>query len=42
MANLHRAWTKLDGLPEGSPLDHVAVFADMAAMNGGVPAACHT
>ncbi|ATW47728.1 MBL fold metallo-hydrolase [Streptomyces peucetius] len=41
VANLHRAYAELDGLPEGSPLDPVAVFADMAAMNGGVPVACH-
>ncbi|MFI2372577.1 MBL fold metallo-hydrolase [Streptomyces sp. NPDC018833] len=41
VANLHRAYAELDGLPEGSPLDPVAVFADMAAMNGGVAVACH-
>ncbi|MFJ8078611.1 MBL fold metallo-hydrolase [Streptomyces sp. NPDC096176] len=41
VANLHRAYAELDGLPEGSPLDPVAVFADMAAMNGGVPVVCH-
>ncbi len=41
VANLHRAYAELDGLPEGSPLDAAAVFGDMAAMNGGVPVACH-
>ncbi|MER5887595.1 MBL fold metallo-hydrolase [Streptomyces sp. NPDC001941] len=41
VANLHRAYAELEGLPEGSPLDLVAVFGDMAAMNGGVPVACH-
>jgi cyclase len=41
VANLHRAYAELDGLPEGSPLDAAAVFADMAAMNGGVPVSCH-
>ncbi|MDQ0841770.1 MBL fold metallo-hydrolase [Streptomyces sp. V1I6] len=41
VANLHRAYAELDGLPEGSPLDPTVVFADMAAMNGGVPVACH-
>ncbi|MFG3305569.1 MBL fold metallo-hydrolase [Streptomyces wuyuanensis] len=41
VANLHRAYAELDGLPEGSPLDIAAVFADMAAMNGGTPVACH-
>ncbi|GHG07872.1 MBL fold metallo-hydrolase [Streptomyces hydrogenans] len=41
VANLHRAYAELDGLPEGHPLDPMAVFGDMAAMNGGVPVACH-
>lgn len=41
VANLHRAYAELDGLPEGSPLDVGTVFADMTAMNGGVPVACH-
>lgn len=41
VANPHRAYAELDGLPEGSPLDPATVFADMAAMNGGVPVACH-
>ncbi|MFD7612125.1 MBL fold metallo-hydrolase [Streptomyces sp. NPDC059828] len=41
VANLHRAYAELDGLPGGSPLDPVAVFGDMAVMNGGVPVACH-
>ncbi|MFD5113042.1 MBL fold metallo-hydrolase [Streptomyces sp. NPDC058391] len=41
VANLHRAYAELDGEPEGSPLDPVAVFTDMAVMNGGVPVACH-
>lgn len=41
VANLHRAYAELDGLPEGHPLDPAAVFGDMAAMNGGVPVACH-
>jgi cyclase len=42
VADPHRAYAELDGLPEGSPLDAAAVFADMAAMNGGAPVACHT
>ncbi|WP_328539620.1 MBL fold metallo-hydrolase [Streptomyces sp. NBC_00344] len=41
VANLHRAYAELDGLPEGSPLDPVLIFGDMAQMNGGVPVACH-
>ncbi|QIQ05556.1 MBL fold metallo-hydrolase [Streptomyces liangshanensis] len=41
VANLHRAYAELDGLPEGSPLDAAALFADMTAMNGGIPVACY-
>ncbi|MCX4821999.1 MBL fold metallo-hydrolase [Streptomyces sp. NBC_01142] len=41
VANLHRAYAELNGEPDGSPLDAAALFADMAAMNGGVPVACH-
>ncbi|MGW5421099.1 MBL fold metallo-hydrolase [Streptomyces sp. NPDC003943] len=41
VANLHRAYAELDGLPEGHPLDAMTVFMDMAAMNGGKPVACH-
>ncbi|MFI6105533.1 MBL fold metallo-hydrolase [Streptomyces sp. NPDC051310] len=41
VANVHRAYAELNGEPEGSPLDVAAVFGDMAAMNGGVPVACH-
>ncbi|MER7624481.1 MBL fold metallo-hydrolase [Streptomyces sp. NPDC126503] len=41
VANLHRAYAELEGLPEGSPLDPAVIFRDMAAMNGGVPVACH-
>ncbi|WP_418956165.1 MBL fold metallo-hydrolase [Streptomyces tritici] len=41
VANLHRAYAELDGLPVGSPLDPAVIFRDMAAMNGGVPVACH-
>lgn len=41
VANLHRAYAELDGLPEGAPLDLVTAFGDMAAMNGGKPVACH-
>lgn len=41
VANVHRAYAELDGHPDGSPLDAVKVFGDMAAMNGGVPVACH-
>ncbi|MEV7615597.1 MBL fold metallo-hydrolase [Streptomyces sp. NPDC089799] len=41
VANLHRAYAELDGLPLGAPLDIVAVLTDMTVMNGGVPVACH-
>ena len=41
VANVHRAYAELAGRPEGAPLDAVAVFGDMTAMNGGVPVACH-
>ncbi|MER6995981.1 MBL fold metallo-hydrolase [Streptomyces sp. NPDC000410] len=41
VANLHRAYAELDGLPAGSPLDLVTVFTDMTVMNGGKPVACH-
>ncbi|MEU8542850.1 MBL fold metallo-hydrolase [Streptomyces sp. NPDC048717] len=41
VANLHRAYSELEGLPEGHPLDPVAVFTDMTVMNGGRPVACH-
>ncbi|MGC5346583.1 MBL fold metallo-hydrolase [Streptomyces sp. DT24] len=41
VANVHRAYAELDGLPAGSPLDVATVFGDMAVMNGGEPVACH-
>ncbi|MBW5483581.1 MBL fold metallo-hydrolase [Streptomyces bambusae] len=41
VANLHRAYAELEGLPAGAPLDIVAVLRDMTVMNGGVPVACH-
>ncbi|MFI5619975.1 MBL fold metallo-hydrolase [Streptomyces sp. NPDC051567] len=41
VANLHRAYAELAGEPEGSPLDILAVLADMTALNGGTPILCH-
>ncbi|MCL7379256.1 MBL fold metallo-hydrolase [Streptomyces sp. 35G-GA-8] len=41
VGNLHRAYAELDGLPEGSPLDPVTIFTEMAVMNGGALPACH-
>ncbi|MFF3564207.1 MBL fold metallo-hydrolase [Streptomyces sp. NPDC002574] len=35
VANLHRAYAELDGLPPGSPLDLVRIITDMAVLNGG-------
>jgi cyclase len=35
VANLHRAYAELDGLPLGSPLDLTPVITDMAVLNGG-------
>ncbi|MDX3236749.1 MBL fold metallo-hydrolase [Streptomyces sp. ME03-5709C] len=35
VANLHRAYAELDGLPLGSPLDLPPVITDMAVLNGG-------
>jgi cyclase len=41
VANLHRAYAELDGLPPGAPLELMPVLIDMAAMNGGRIPACH-
>ncbi|QKW05670.1 MBL fold metallo-hydrolase [Streptomyces sp. NA04227] len=41
VANLHRAYAELDGLPPGSPLDLLTCFGDMATVNGGEMVACH-
>lgn len=41
VANLHRAYAELDGLPEGAPVDPIPAFGDMAVMNGGQTVACH-
>ncbi|MEV0369668.1 MBL fold metallo-hydrolase [Streptomyces sp. NPDC050636] len=41
VANLHRAYAELAGAEPGAPLDPLAGFGDMAAMNGGVLMACH-
>ncbi|ARZ70916.1 MBL fold metallo-hydrolase [Streptomyces sp. HU2014] len=41
VANIHRAYAELDGLPLGSPLDLPTVLGDMQTMNGGRPMACH-
>ncbi|UQA96326.1 MBL fold metallo-hydrolase [Streptomyces halobius] len=41
VANLHRAYAELAGAEPGAPLDPLTAFGDMAALNGGVPPACH-
>lgn len=41
VANLHRAYAEMDGLPLGSALDLVTVLGDIAAMNGGRIPLCH-
>ncbi|MGW6576865.1 MBL fold metallo-hydrolase [Streptomyces sp. NPDC054945] len=41
VANVHRAYAELAGLPEGAPLDILAVLTDMTVMNGGTPILCH-
>ncbi|MFJ9850807.1 MBL fold metallo-hydrolase [Streptomyces sp. NPDC101150] len=41
VANLHRAYSELAGGEPGAPLDPMAGFGDMTAMNGGIPIACH-
>ncbi len=41
VANLHRAYAEIEGLPLGTPLDLLTVLGDMTVMNGGVPIACH-
>ncbi|MGV9565409.1 MBL fold metallo-hydrolase [Streptomyces sp. NPDC003480] len=41
VANLHRAYAELDGRPEGTPLDPLPAFHDMAVVNGGEMVASH-
>lgn len=37
VGNLHRAYAELDGASPGESLDVAAVFAEMVALNGGLP-----
>jgi cyclase len=39
--NLRRALAEANGAKPGEPLDLVAAFADMVALNGGRPLSCH-
>ncbi|GAA3830371.1 MBL fold metallo-hydrolase [Streptomyces phyllanthi] len=41
VANLHRAYAELEGLPEGEGVDPFAGFIDMATVNGGEMMTCH-
>lgn len=38
--NLHRAYSELDGHPRDAPVDIIAAFTDMLALNGGAPLRC--
>jgi cyclase len=38
--NLHRAFAECRGLRPGEPIDILAAFADMIALNGGQPLRC--
>jgi len=40
VGNLHRAYTELDGVDRGGPLDDPRCFADMVTYNGGQPLRC--
>ncbi|HUF52579.1 MAG TPA: MBL fold metallo-hydrolase [Dehalococcoidia bacterium] len=40
VANLHRAYSELDGAPPGTALPMPAIFPDMVAYNGGKMPAC--
>ncbi|HXQ90802.1 MAG TPA: MBL fold metallo-hydrolase [Acidimicrobiales bacterium] len=39
--NLHRAMAECEGARPGAPIDLLAAFADMVALNGGEPLTCH-
>ncbi|MEV5988946.1 MBL fold metallo-hydrolase [Streptomyces sp. NPDC052051] len=41
VADLHRAYAELGGLPEGGPLDPLPAFRDMAVLNGGAMVTSH-
>ena len=40
VGNLHRAYSEIEGLPLGGPIDVLNAFADMIAFNGGRPLRC--
>jgi cyclase len=41
VGNLHRAYSELDGAPNGSPIDVIAALTDMVAYNNGKPLSSH-
>jgi cyclase len=41
VGNLHRAYSELDGAPNGTPIDVIAALTDMVAYNNGKPLASH-
>ena len=38
--NLHRAFAECEGARPGAPIDNLAAFEDMVALNGGQPLSC--
>ncbi len=41
VGNLHRAYSELDGGPNGTPIDVIAARTDMVAYNDGKPLTSH-
>ena len=41
VGNLHRAYSELDGAPNGTPIDVIAALTDMVAYNDGKPLTSH-
>jgi cyclase len=41
VGNLHRAYSELDGAPNGTPIDVIAALTDMVAYNNGKPLTSH-
>ncbi len=39
--NLHRAYAEIEGAAPGAPIDLLAAFGDMVALNGGRPLRCY-
>ena len=41
VGNLHRAYSELDGAPNGTPIDVITALTDMVAYNNGKPLSSH-